>query len=276
MTSWQGKTIFMTGGSRGIGRAIALKMAAQGANIVIAAKTDNPHPRLPGTVHSVAEEVRAAGGRCLPLVVDARDEAQLVNAVAEAVEFFGGIDVLINNAGFLGLTPIADTSTKIYDLMQALNTRSPFITMRECLPHLQASRGAVLNLCPPINLDPGWMGAFAPYTVSKYGMTLLSMGYAEETRRHGIQVATLWPKTIIATDAVGVKMGDVGLSLSRKADVMADAADLLLNQRDKYQHQLSWLDEEVLRANGVTNFDQYAYDPAKADQIQRDFYIGTF
>ncbi len=276
MTSWQGKTIFMTGGSRGIGRAIALKMAAQGANIVIAAKTDNPHPRLPGTVHSVAEEVRAAGGRCLPLVVDARDEAQLVNAVAEAVEFFGGIDVLINNAGFLGLTPIADTSTKVYDLMQALNTRSPFITMRECLPHLQASRGAVLNLCPPINLDPGWMGAFAPYTVSKYGMTLLSMGYAEETRRHGIQVATLWPQTIIATDAVGVKMGDVGLSLSRKADVMADAADLLLNQRDKYQHQLSWLDEEVLRANGVTNFDQYAYDPTKADQIQRDFYIGTF
>jgi len=208
MTSWQGKTIFMTGGSRGIGRAIALKMAAQGANIVIAAKTDNPHPRLPGTVHSVAEEVRAAGGRCLPLVVDARDEAQLVNAVAEAVEFLAVLDVLINNAGFLGLTPIADTSTKTYDLMQALNTRSPFITMRECLPHLQASRGAVLNLCPPINLDPGWMGAFAPYTVSKYGMTLLSMGYAEETRRHGIQVATLWPKTIIATDAVGAKITD--------------------------------------------------------------------
>lgn len=276
MTSWQGKTVFMTGGSRGIGRAIALKMAAQGANIVIAAKTDNPHPRLPGTVHSVAEEVRAAGGRCLPLVVDARDEAQLVNAVAEAVEFFGGIDVLINNAGFLGLTPIADTNTKTYDLMQALNTRSPFITMRECLPHLQVSRGAVLNLCPPINLDPGWMGAFAPYTVSKYGMTLLSMGYAEETRRHGIQVATLWPKTIIATDAVGAKMGDVGLSLSRKADIMADAADLLLNQRDKYQHQLSWLDEDVLRFNGVTDFDHYAHDPAKADQIQRDFYIGTF
>ncbi|MDP1541085.1 MAG: SDR family oxidoreductase [Moraxellaceae bacterium] len=276
MTSWQGKTIFMTGGSRGIGRAIALKMAAQGANIVIAAKTASPHPRLAGTVHSVAEEVRAAGGRCLPLVVDARDEAQLVNAVAEAVEFFGGIDVLINNAGFLGLTPIADTSTKTYDLMQALNTRSPFITMRECLPHLQASRGAVLNLCPPINLDPGWMGAFAPYTVSKYGMTLLSMGYAEETRRHGIQVATLWPKTIIATDAVGAKMGDVGLSLSRKADIMADAAELLLNQRDRFQHQLSWLDEGVLRANGVTDFDQYAFDPAKADQIQRDFYIGTF
>lgn len=276
MSTWQGKTVFMTGGSRGIGRAIALKMAAQGANIVIAAKTDNPHPRLPGTVHSVAEEVRAAGGRCLPLVVDARDESQLVNAVAEAVEFFGGIDVLINNAGFLGLTPIADTNTKTYDLMQALNARSPFITMRECLPHLQASRGAVLNLCPPINLDPGWMGAFAPYTVSKYGMTLLSMGYAEETRRHGIQVATLWPKTIIATDAVGAKMGDVGLSLSRKADIMADAADLLLNQRDKYQQQLSWLDEDVLRFNGVTDFDQYAYDPAKADQIQRDFYIGTF
>ncbi len=276
MTSWQGKTIFMTGGSRGIGRAIALKMAAQGANIVIAAKTDNPHPRLLGTVHSVAEEVRAAGGRCLPLVVDARDEAQLVNAVAEAVEFFGGIDALINNAGFLGLTPIADTSTKTYDLMQALNTRSPFITMRECLPHLQASRGAVLNLCPPINLDPGWMGAFAPYTVSKYGMTLLSMGYAEETRRHGIQVVTLWPKTIIATDAVGAKMGDVGLSLSRKSDIMADAADLLLNQRDKYQHQLSWLDEDVLRVSGVSDFDQYAHDPAKADQIQRDFYIGTF
>ncbi len=276
MTAWQGKTIFMTGGSRGIGRAIALKMAAQGANIVIAAKTDSPHPRLPGTVHSVAEEVRAAGGRCLPLVVDARDEAQLVKAVAEAAEFFGGIDVLINNAGFLGLTPIADTSTKIYDLMQALNTRSPFITMRECLPYLQASQGTVLNLCPPINLDPGWMGAFAPYTVSKYGMTLLSMGLAQEVRNKGITVSTLWPKTIIATDAVGAKMGDVGLSLSRKADIMADAADLLLSQREQYKHQLSWLDEDVLRANGVTEFDHYAHDPSKADQIQRDFYVGTF
>lgn len=276
MGQWTGRTIFMTGGSRGIGRAIALRMAAEGANIVIAAKTETPHPRLPGTIHSVAEEIRAAGGQCLPMVTDAREESQLLAAVDAAVSAFGGIDVLINNAGYLGITPVTATSTKAYDLMQGLNTRAPFILMRACHPHLVARRGMVINLCPPINLDPGWLGAFAPYTVSKYGMTLLSLGFAEEVRAQDVTVFTLWPRTLVATDAVGAKMGEAGLSLARKPAVMADAAAALLLQRERYAHQVSWLDEDILRQAGVVDFTAYAHDPAQADRIQRDFYIGRY
>lgn len=276
MGQWTGKTILMTGGSRGIGRAIALRMAAEGANIVIAAKTETPHPRLPGTIHSVAEEVRAAGGQCLPVVTDARDEGQLQAAVAAAVSTFGGIDVLINNAGYLGITPVTATTTKAFDLMQGLNTRAPFLLMRECHAQLVARQGAVINLCPPINLDPGWLGAFAPYTVSKYGMTLLSLGFAEEVRAHGVDVFTLWPRTLVATDAVGAKMGEAGLALARKPAVMADAAAALLLQRSRFAPQVCWLDEEVLRLTGISDFTDYAHDPGQADRIQRDFYIGRY
>lgn len=276
MSQWQGRTVFMTGGSRGIGREIALRLAREGANIVIAAKSDQPHARLPGTIHSVAEEVRAAGGQALPLAVDARDEAQLVRAIEEAVAHFGGIDVLVNNAGFLGMTPIANTATKHFDLMHGLNTRAPFITLRECLPHLAASRGQVLNLCPPINLDPGWLGAFAPYTVSKYGMTLLSLGYAQETKSKGIRVRTLWPATLIATAAVGMSAGEAGLAVSRKPAIMADAAFALLDQPERFGDEVCWLDEGALRHIGVSDFDHYAQVPENAGNIQRDFYIGTF
>ena len=276
MTQWRGRTLFMTGGSRGIGREIALRFARQGANIVIAAKSDQPHARLPGTIHSVAEEIRAAGGQALPLAVDARDEAQLVRAIEDTVAHFGGIDVVVNNAGFLGVTPVANTSTKHFDLMHGLNTRAPLITLREALPHLAERQGQVLNLCPPINLDPGWLGAFAPYTVTKYGMTLLSLGYAEEVRSKGIQVRTLWPATLIATAAVGMTAGDAGLSVSRKPEIMADAAFALLDQRQTFGDQVSWLDEDALRHLGETNFDRYANVPENAGRIQRDFYIGTY
>lgn len=187
MSDWTGKTIFMTGGSRGIGREIALRFAQAGANVAIAAKSAQPHARLEGTIHSVAAEIIAAGGQALPLAVDVRDEQQLIDAIAQTAAHFGGIDLLVNNAGFLGITPIANTSTKHFDLMHALNTRAPMISMRECLPHLIKSHGQVLNLCPPINLDAGWLGAFAPYTSTKYGMTLLSLGFVEEVKTQVLQ-----------------------------------------------------------------------------------------
>lgn len=272
---WYNRTLFITGGSRGIGREIALRFAREGANIVIAAKSDQPNPRLPGTIHSVAAEIREAGGRALPIACDARDEAQLVRAIEEAVAHFGGIDVLINNAGFLGITPLAATSTKRYDLMHALNTRSPLITMRECLPHLSARKGQVLNLCPPINLDPGWLGAFAPYTSTKYAMTLLSLGFAQEVKSQGIRVHTLWPATLIATAAVGMTAGESGLAAARKPAIMADAAFALLNQPEHFNHEVCWLDEDVLRHQGETDFTHYANVPENAAHIQRDFYIGT-
>jgi len=272
---WHNRTLFITGGSRGIGREIALRFAREGANIVIAAKSDQPNPRLPGTIHSVAAEIREAGGRALPIACDARDEAQLVRAIEEAVAHFGGIDVLINNAGFLGITPLAATSTKHYDLMHALNRRSPLITMRECLPHLSARKGQVLNLCPPINLDPGWLGAFAPYTSTKYAMTLLSLGFAQEVKSQGIRVHTLWPATLIATAAVGMTAGESGLAAARKPAIMADAAFALLNQPEHFNHEVCWLDEDVLRHQGETDFTHYANVPENAAHIQRDFYIGT-
>lgn len=276
MGSWTGKTIFMTGGSRGIGREIALRFAREGAKVTIAAKSDQAHARLPGTIHSVAEEVRAAGGQALPLAVDARQEDQLTAAIAQTVSHFGGIDLLVNNAGFLGVTPVGATSTKSYDLMHALNSRAPMITMRECLPHLIKSKGQVLNLCPPINLDPGWLGAFAPYTSTKYAMTLLSLGFQEETRSRGITVRTLWPATLIATAAVGMFAGDEGLNVSRKPTIMADAAFELMDRRDSLGQEVSWLDESVLRKIGVESFTQYAQVPENEKNIQRDFYIGTY
>lgn len=276
MGSWTGKTIFMTGGSRGIGREIALRFAQEGANVTIAAKSDQAHARLPGTIHSVAEEVRAAGGQALPLAVDARQEDQLTAAIAQTVSHFGGIDLLVNNAGFLGVTPVGATSTKSYDLMHALNSRAPMITMRECLPYLIKSKGQVLNLCPPINLDPGWLGAFAPYTSTKYAMTLLSLGFQEETRSRGITVRTLWPATLIATAAVGMFAGDEGLNVSRKPTIMADAAFELMDRRDSLGQEVSWLDESVLRKIGVESFTQYAQVPENEKNIQRDFYIGTY
>ncbi|MDP3188709.1 MAG: SDR family oxidoreductase [Limnobacter sp.] len=276
MTGWANKTVFITGGSRGIGREIILKLAHEGANITIAAKSDIPNPKLPGTIHSVAQEIVQAGGHALPIATDARDEAQLKKAIEATVEKFGGIDLLINNAGFLGVTPLAATDTKKFDLMHALNTRAPLITMRECLPHLQASKGSVLNLCPPLNMDEGWLGAFIPYTTTKYAMTLLSMGFQQEVKNRGIVVKTLWPATLIATAAVGMFSGEEGLNVSRKPAIMADAAFELVNNPTRFASKVSWLDEEVLRETGVTDFAHYANNPERVADIQRDFYIGLF
>lgn len=276
MGCWANKTVFITGGSRGIGREIILKLARAGANIAIAAKSDTPHPKLPGTIHSVAQEVIDAGGKALPFATDVRDEDQIKKAIEATVAHFGGIDLLVNNAGFLGITPLALIETKKFDLMHALNTRAPLITMRECLPHLQASKGTVLNLCPPLNMDEGWLGAFIPYTSTKYSMTLLSMGFQQEVKAKGIAVKTLWPATLIATAAVGMFSGEEGLNLSRKAEIMADAAFELVNNREGFAAKVSWLDEEVLRETGISDFTHYANNPARAVEIQRDFYIGKF
>lgn len=276
MGSWTNKTVFITGGSRGIGREIILRFAREGANIVIAAKSDTPNPKLPGTIHSVAREVEEAGGKALPVATDVRDEVQIKRAIDATLQQFGGIDLLVNNAGFLGVTPLGLTETKKFDLMHALNTRAPLITMRECLPALQASRGTVLNLCPPLNMDEGWLGAFIPYTSTKYGMTLLSMGFQQEVKSKGIAVKTLWPATLIATAAVGMFSGEEGLDVSRKPAVMADAAFELVNRREQFAGQISWLDEDVLRSTGVNDFTHYANNPARVNEIQRDFYIGKF
>ena len=276
MGSWSGKTVFITGGSRGIGREIILKLASEGANVTIAAKSDTPNPKLPGTIHSVAQEVVDAGGQALPVATDVRDETQIKHAIEATIQKFGGIDLLVNNAGFLGVTPLALTDTKKFDLMHALNTRAPLITMRECLPHLQKSKGSVLNLCPPLNMDEGWLGAFIPYTSTKYSMTLLSMGFQQEVKAKGIDVKTLWPATLIATAAVGMFSGDEGLSVSRKAEIMADAALALVSNRERFASKVSWLDEEVLRETGVTDFAHYANNPERVADIQRDFYIGKF
>jgi len=276
MGSWSNKTVFITGGSRGIGREIILRLAREGANITIAAKSDQPNPKLPGTIHSVAQEVIEAGGNALPVATDVRDEEQIKRAIQATVQHFGGVDLLVNNAGFLGITQLGITETKKFDLMHALNTRAPLITMRECLPHLQASQGSVLNLCPPLNMDEGWLGAFIPYTSTKYSMTLLSMGFQQEVKAKGIAVKTLWPATLIATAAVGMFSGEEGLSLSRKPEVMADAAFELISNREQFSSKVSWLDEEVLRETGVSDFTHYANNPARAHEIQRDFYIGKF
>lgn len=276
MGSWANKTVFITGGSRGIGRSIILRLAREGANITIAAKSDTPNPKLPGTIHSVAQEVIEAGGKALPIATDVRDEEQIKRAIQATAQHFGGIDLLVNNAGFLGITPLGVTETKKFDLMHALNTRAPLITMRECLPYLQASQGSVLNLCPPLNLDEGWLGAFIPYTTTKYAMTLLSMGFQQEVKAKGIAVKTLWPATLVATAAVGMFSGEEGLNVSRKPEVMADAAFELITQRDRFAAKTSWLDEEVLRETGISDFTTYANNPARVNEIQRDFYIGKF
>lgn len=266
--------VLMTGGSRGIGRAMALKLAQAGAAVVLAAKTDQPHPRLLGTIHSVAAEIEALGGQALPIRTDARDEAQLQAAVEATLQRFGRIDLLINNAGFLGLSPVAATTTKQYDLMHALNSRAPLITMRECSRALKESGGMIVNLCPPINLDPGWLGAFAPYTSTKYAMTLLSLGFAEEMRAAGVAVHTLWPSTLIATDAVGQTAGPAALARARHPRIMADALWTLWSERSRWAGQVCWLDEELLRAAGCGAFEGYAMDPDQA--VQADFYVGPF
>lgn len=259
--SMKDKTVFITGASRGIGRAIALACAQEGANVVIAAKSDQPNPKLPGTIHSVADEVEAAGGKALALVLDVRDEAMVKEKVNQAGEHFGGIDALINNAGAIRLQGVEKLPVKRYDLMHQVNARAVFVCSQAALPWLkQSDRAHILSLSPPLNLAPKWFAQYGAYTTTKYGMSMLTLGMAEEFRRHGIAVNSLWPRTLIATAAIEFEVGGPEMmAQGRKPEIMADAALAILGHSHETLSGKLLIDEDVLREAGVTDFEGYRY-----------------
>lgn len=266
------KTIIITGASRGIGREIALRFAADGANIVVAAKSNVPHPKLPGTIYTVAEEVEKAGGKALPIKVDVREEHDVYAMVEKTMSTFGGIDAVINNAGAIRLTTVADTPLKRYDLMQDTNVRATFLCTQAALPFLKKSANPhVLILSPPINMDKKWFAAHLPYTISKYAMSMCTIGMAAEFAEFGIAVNSLWPRTTIATAAITYLMGDEGLRVSRKPAIMADAAHAILNTPSRELTGQWLLDEDFLRTRGVGDFAPYAYAPA--NPLQPDLFL---
>jgi citronellol/citronellal dehydrogenase len=271
--SLAGRTVLVTGASRGIGRAIALRAARDGANVVIVAKTSEPHPRLPGTIHSVAQEVEAAGGRALPLALDVRDAGAIEAAVARAVETFGGLDVLVNNAGAIRLTGTLDTPVERFDLMWAVNARATFACSRACLPHLlRADNAHVLTLSPPISRDPKWLAPHAAYTLSKYGMSLLVLGMAAEFAADGVAFNALWPRTVIATAALAMLGDRVKPENCRSPEIVADAAHAIVTRDSRACTGHLLLDEDVLREEGVTDFERYGVDPSSP--LTPDLFIG--
>ena len=267
VASLRGKTLFVSGGSRGIGLAIAVRAARDGANVVIAAKTAEPNPKLPGTIHSAAAEIEQAGGRALPVVCDIRDESSVRAAVDAAVRQFGGIDILLNNASAISLTGTLDTPMKRFDLMFGVNVRGTYLCSQACLPHLKqsAERGRnphILTLSPPLNLDPKWFRDHVAYTMAKYGMSLCVLGMAEEFRDDGIAVNALWPRTVIATAALAMIPGArEQLDRTRRPEIMADAAHAILTRDARATTGNFFLDDEVLRESGVTDFAVYAVKP---------------
>jgi citronellol/citronellal dehydrogenase len=263
MTMLKGKTLFITGASRGIGKAIALRAAKDGANIAIAAKTTQPHPKLPGTIYTAAEEIEKAGGKALACVADIRDEAQIAAAVAKTVEVFGGIDILVNNASAISLTGTVDTPMKRYDLMHSVNTRGTFACSQACIPHLKKSSNPhILNNSPPLNMEARWFAPHVAYTMAKYGMSLCVLGMAEELREDGIAVNALWPRTVIATAAVqNLLGGDESVRGSRKPEIMADAAYVILTKPSRSFTGNFCIDEALLRSEGVTDFSKYQVVP---------------
>ena len=261
MGTLAGKTLFITGASRGIGLAIALRAARDGANIVIAAKSGVPNPKLPGTIHTAASAVEAAGGNALALQVDIREEDQVRAAAAQAAERFGGIDIVVNNASAIWLAGTADTPMKRYDLMHQVNTRGTFLVIQSCLPYLkQAANPHVLMLSPPPNLDPKWFAPHTAYTIAKYGMSLCVLGMSAEFAPLGIAVNALWPRTVIATAAIGMIDG-VKPEHCRKPEIVADAAHAILIRPARSHTGQFLIDEEILRRSGVNNFDNYAVSP---------------
>ncbi len=262
MRTLAGKTLFITGASRGIGRAIALRAARDGARVAIAAKTADPHPTLSGTIHSVAKEVQAEGGSALAIQLDVRDESAIQAAVARAAEAFGGIDILVNNASAISLTPTLETNAKRYDLMMAVNARATFLCSQACIPWLRkAANPHILNLSPPLNMQARWFAGHVAYTMSKYGMSMCTLGMAEELRPDGIAVNSLWPRTTIATAAVQVHFPEAILRASRKPEIMSDAAHVILTSDARTATGRFHIDEEVLRGAGVKDFEPYAVEP---------------
>lgn len=262
--SLQGKTVFITGGSRGIGRAIALKLAASGANIVIAAKSVTEDPRLGGTIHSVAEEVEKAGGKALAVQVDIRKEEQVAAAVQQAAERFGGIDILINNASAIQLSGTLETEIRRFDLMHDVNVRGTFLVTRQCIPFLKKSSNAhILTLSPPVNLHTKWLAPHVAYTLSKYNMSMMTLAWAAEFKKDNIASNTLWPRTTIATAAVkNLLGGDALVRQSRTTDIVADAAYYIVTKEGLQYTGNNFIDEEVLTAEGITDFSGYAVDPS--------------
>jgi citronellol/citronellal dehydrogenase len=273
MATLKGKTLFITGASRGIGLAIALRAARDGANIAIVAKTAEPHPKLPGTIYTAAEEIERAGGRALPCVTDIRDEQQIAAAVAKTVETFGGIDILVNNASAISLTGTVATPMKRYDLMHSVNVRGTFACSQACIPHLKKSSNPhILMNSPPLNIEARWFAPHVAYTMAKFGMSLCVLGMAEELKPDGIAVNALWPRTVIATAAVqNLLGGDTTIRGSRKPEIMADAAHAILTKPSRSFSGHFCVDEQVLRAEGVTDFAKYQSVPG-ADLIG-DFFL---
>ncbi len=272
MADLSGKTLFITGGSRGIGKAIALRAAADGANVAIAAKTAEPNPKLPGTIHTAAAEINAAGGRALALQVDVRDEEAVRRAIEETVRTFGGLDVLVNNASAISLTGTLETPMKRFDLMWSVNARATYACSQAAIPHLKrAANPHILTLSPPLNLDPKWFAHHTAYTISKYGMSMCVLGMAAELRRDGIAVNALWPRTAIATAALAMLGGLVSPESCRKPEIMGDAAHAILVRDSRTASGNFYVDDEVLAAAGVTDLDRYAVKPGAA--LVTDFFL---
>jgi citronellol/citronellal dehydrogenase len=271
-----GKKIFITGGSRGIGLAIALRAARDGASIAIAAKTSDPNPKLPGTIHSAAEEIRAAGGTALPIQCDLRDEVQIAAAVSQAAETFGGIDILINNASAINLTPTEATPAKRFDLMFDVNVRGTFLTSQAAIPHLRASAEAgrnphILTLSPPLSMKAKWFQHHVAYTMAKYGMSMCVLGMSEEYRKTGIAVNALWPRTAIDTAALQMIPG-IDTATCRTPEILADAAYVILNRVSKDCTGNFFVDDEVLASVGVTDLEKYSVVPGTTDFLL-DFFL---
>ena len=271
--SLQGKTLFITGASRGIGLAIGLRAARDGANVAIAAKTTEPHPKLPGTIYTAAEEIERAGGKALPLVVDVRDEAMVKEAIDATAARFGGLDIVVNNASAISLTPAAATDMKRYDLMQQINTRGTFVVSKWAIPHLQkAANPHILMISPPLDMKEKWFAPHTAYTIAKFGMSLVVLGLAGELRNKGIAVNALWPRTVIATAAVNNLLGGEALMrAARKPEIMADAAYAVFAKPAREFTGNFLIDDTFLSENGVTDFEPYRVDPAQ--KLVQDFFV---
>jgi citronellol/citronellal dehydrogenase len=267
------KTLFITGASRGIGLAIALKAARDGANIVIAAKTDTPHPKLPGTIHSAAAEIEAAGGKALPLVVDVREEDQVKAAIEQTVKAFGGLDIVVNNASAIQVTPVAATDMRRFDLMHQVNARGTFMVSKYAIPHLaKAQNPHILMLSPPLDMREKWFAPFTGYAMAKYGMSLVVLGLAGELRAQGIAVNALWPRTTIATSAIKFMLGgDAIAAMSRTPDIVADAAYAIFQKPAAEFSGRFLIDDTFLHGEGVTDFEPYRVDPSQP--LQSDFFV---
>jgi citronellol/citronellal dehydrogenase len=271
--SLAGKTLFVTGASRGIGLAIALRAARDGANIVIAAKTADPHPKLPGTIHTAAKEIEDAGGKALPLIVDVRDEANVYEAVEKAVNRFGGIDICVNNASAISLTGTLATDMKRYDLMNQINARGTFLTSKACIPHLKAAANPhVLMLSPPLDMSPRWFEGHVAYSMAKFGMSMCVLGMAAEFKADGIAFNALWPRTGIATAAIRFALaGEEGMKACRTVDIMADAAHAIFEKPARDFTGNFLIDDSFLYAEGERDFDKYRVDPTT--KLMPDFFV---